>query len=197
MSKSKQGFARVPNYIADALAQAGLTAREYQVVLALVVRRILGWRERRKTCRVSVGMAELAGATGLAKPHVSLAIQGLEHRGIIRRVSPPNAKKCTATEYFFEPDPARWNVANTGESDTPPVTESVTPPRYQNGNGYRIGNPPVTDSVTPTALGASNHAASSAPKERLKKRTGCASEDANHGHPAGGPEDTAESLEDE
>ncbi|GMU51056.1 MAG: hypothetical protein AMXMBFR33_02020 [Candidatus Xenobia bacterium] len=167
----RQGFARVPNHITDAIARADLTARELRVWLALVQRRILGWRDRRKSCRVSVGLAELAEATGLAKTHVSLAIRGLEERGIISRVTPPNAQKCTATEYFFEPRPERWNGDPKPEPTGDPVTESVTPPRYRIGTRYQIGNPPVTESVTPTALGASNHAASSAPKERLKKGT--------------------------
>lgn len=177
--KRKSGFARVPNWLIDALALVDLTGRELKVVLALVFRRILGWKERRKTCRVRVSRLELAEATALAETDVRRALVSLEERGIIRRLS--SAKKGSPAEYLFEPRPGRWNPAITGfgpgesgcktHPESHPESGCKTHPeqifRVQNRPNRGAIPHPEHESNTPEK--AHNHAGSSGGQKRLKK----------------------------
>ncbi len=165
--KRGPGWARVPNSTLDGLALAGLPAREYQVVLALGLRGVYGWRDRRTTQTVSVSRAELAAATGLAETHVRAALQGLEQRGIVRRLSTP--KKGAPAVYYFEHRPSRWNTEitqskpkNEGPNQTP-ISGSKSDPeqvfRVQNGTKWGSESDPYL------GRNARNHA----PREVGKK----------------------------
>lgn len=144
----ENGYTRLANELLDALLAAGLTSRQWAVVMA-VVRKTYGFNKKED----DIGLSQLAEMTGIAKPHVSTAIRDLEARNILNRKKGRFGHILGLNKAF-----KTW----VGVTKTVTVTESVTVTEtviegYQNSNpgvtesvirGYQIGKAGVTDSVT-------------------------------------------------
>lgn len=138
MSQSPQlenGYTRLANELLDALLCAGLTSRQWAVVMA-IVRKTYGYNKKED----DIGLSQLAGMTGIAKPHVSLAVRELESRNIITRKQGSYGHVIGVNKHIKS-----W--VGVTKSVTP-ITESVTVTETVTG-GYRIGNEGVTETVTP------------------------------------------------
>lgn len=121
-------FSRVPNPLAEALAQADLSAREHRVVWVFV-RQVLGWKERRDTNRLAIGRGELATLTGIHRGDLRITIDQLLERGILRLSDEPqNAPNAAPTDYIFVTNPKAWK----------PV---VAPKRARRGGGHGTSTP--------------------------------------------------------
>ena len=76
----EDGHTRIANELLEALLLARLTSRQWVIVMALV-RKTYGYNKKTD----DIGLVQLSDLTGLAKPHVSVAVRELEERRIIRR----------------------------------------------------------------------------------------------------------------
>ncbi|ONS54474.1 hypothetical protein A8E36_33930 [Burkholderia cenocepacia] len=76
----ENGFARLANDLLDALLSAGLTARQWAVVMA-VARKTYGWNKTRD----DIGLSQLRLMTGIDKSHLSRTIRELEGMRILTR----------------------------------------------------------------------------------------------------------------
>ena len=144
----EDGFTRIANELLEALLLARLTSRQYSVVLALA-RKTYGFNKKVD----DIGLSQLADLTGLAKPHLSVAVRELEERLIISRVQGKYAHvmginkeyKCwlpSIKDREKDGEACRLeHAANLENTETVTVTESVK-------KGYRIGKTGVTESVT-------------------------------------------------
>ena len=183
MSASPQledGHVRIATELLLALVRAGLTARQWPIVM-VIARKTYGYQKKVD----DIGLSQISELTGIAKPHVSVAVRELAARRIItRKVGTfghilginknhlqwlPTSKSTPAM-----PPSDEEIIAGEGVTDPVTVTESVTvtdsvteglPNQYL--GGYRIGKAGVTESVTtidnPT-------------KENHQKKTSCASQ---------------------
>ncbi|WP_157636142.1 replication protein [Burkholderia ubonensis] len=76
----ENGFTRLANDLLDALLYAGLTARQWAVVMA-VARKTYGWNKTRD----DIGLSQLRLMTGIDKSHLSRTIRELEAMRILNR----------------------------------------------------------------------------------------------------------------
>ncbi|KVG33843.1 replication protein [Burkholderia diffusa] len=76
----ENGFTRLANELLDALLGAGLTARQWAVVMA-VARKTYGWNKTRD----DIGLSQLRLMTGIDKSHLSRTIRELEAMRILNR----------------------------------------------------------------------------------------------------------------
>lgn len=123
----EDGYTRIANELLDALVAARLSSRQWAVVMA-VVRKTYGFNKKVD----DIGLSQLSAMTGIAKPHVSVAVRQLEAMRIFTR---------TAGQFGHVLGLNKNHKAWVGVTETVTVTESVT--------GYQIGTKGVTKSVTP------------------------------------------------
>ncbi|MFW2396576.1 replication protein [Burkholderia pseudomallei] len=76
----ENGYTRLANELLDALLSAGLTARQWAVVMA-VARKTYGWNKTRD----DIGLSQLRLMTGIDKSHLSRTIRELEAMKILHR----------------------------------------------------------------------------------------------------------------
>jgi phage replication O-like protein O len=76
----EDGFTRLANDLLDALVRAGLTARQWTVVMALV-RKTYGFNKRED----DIGLSQLVAMTGLDKANISRTLRELVEQGIVHR----------------------------------------------------------------------------------------------------------------
>ncbi|MBY4799924.1 replication protein [Burkholderia cepacia] len=76
----ENGFTRLANDLLDALLSAGLTARQWAVVMA-VARKTYGWNKSRD----DIGLSQFRLMTGIDKSHLSRTIRELEGMRILNR----------------------------------------------------------------------------------------------------------------
>lgn len=76
----EDGFTRLANELIEELLRARLSSRQWCIVMALA-RKTYGFNKKTD----DIGLSQLADLTGLAKPHVSVAVRELEERRIISR----------------------------------------------------------------------------------------------------------------
>lgn len=76
----ENGYTRLANELLDALLCAGLTARQWAVVMA-IARKTYGWNKTRD----DIGLSQLRLLTGIDKAHLSRAVRELESLGIVHR----------------------------------------------------------------------------------------------------------------
>lgn len=158
----ENGYTRLANELMDALISAGLTARQWAVLMA-VIRKTYGFNKKSD----DIGLSQLAEMTGIAKAHVSVAIRDLvgrrilsreagkfgHHIGVNKRYQTWVGVTGSVTEKATQTRPAGVTESVTAEAqcqehqDAPEVTESVTPETPVGGS--QISNPTVTESVTP------------------------------------------------
>lgn len=120
---------------------ARLTSRQWAVAIALI-RKTYGYNKKTD----DIGLSQLADLTGLAKPHVSVAVRELEERRIISRKQGKFGHIMGLNK-----DHVQWTGVE--RRATPRVTESVTVTEVVTvtdsvKEGYQIGKAGVTESVT-------------------------------------------------
>lgn len=76
----EKGYTRLANELLDALLAAGLTARQWAVVMA-IARKTYGWNKTRD----EIGLSQLRLMTGIDKSHLSRTIRELETMKVIHR----------------------------------------------------------------------------------------------------------------
>lgn len=165
MSASPQledGHVRIATELLLALIRAGLTARQWPIVM-VIARKTYGYQKKVD----DIGLSQISELTGIAKPHVSVAVRELAARRIItRKVGafghilginknhtqwlPAGSKKSAAPGLSDDQEmDAEGVTESVTVTDSVTVTESVTeglPNQYL--GGYRIGKAGVTESVT-------------------------------------------------
>lgn len=129
----EDGYTRIANELLEALAMAKLTARQW-AVLAVILRKTYGFNKKVD----DMGLSQLAAATGIAKPHVSVALRELEARNIINRKVGQFGHLIGVNKNHKS---WLWVTESVTVTDSVTVTESVQ-------RGHRIGNEGVTESVT-------------------------------------------------
>ena len=137
----EDGHTRIANELLEALMLARLTSRQWAVAIALI-RKTYGYNKKTD----DIGLSQLADLTGLAKPHVSVAVRELEERRIISRKQGKFGHIMGLNK-----DHVQWTGverrAEKGVTKSVTVTESVTVTDLVKG-GYQIGKAGVTESVT-------------------------------------------------
>jgi phage replication O-like protein O len=123
----EDGYTRIANELLEAMLLARLSSRQWCVVMALA-RKTYGYNKKTD----DIGLSQLVDLTGLAKPHLSVAVRELEERRIITRKQGAFGHIMGINKEY-----QKWDRVT--ESVT--VTESVK-------KGYRIGKAGVTESVT-------------------------------------------------
>lgn len=76
----ENGYTRLANELLDALIGAGLTARQWAVVMA-VIRKTYGFNKKSD----EIGLSQLSLSTGIDKSHVSRAVRELEALNVLTR----------------------------------------------------------------------------------------------------------------
>lgn len=137
----EDGHTRIANELLEALLLARLTSRQWAVAMALV-RKTYGFNKKTD----DIGLGQLSDLTGLAKPHVSVAVRELEERRIISRkqgkfghIMGINKNHVQWAGVERRVVPRVTELVTVTDSVT--VTESVK-------EGYQIGKAGVTESVT-------------------------------------------------
>jgi len=136
MSKSPQlenGYTRLANELLDAFLCAGLTGRQWTVLMA-IIRKTYGFNKKSD----DIGLSQLSSMTGIAKAHVSVVVRELESRRIITRRQGSFGHLIGVNKNFII-----WSRV----TDSVTVPESVTVTESVVW-GYGIGNEGVTESVT-------------------------------------------------
>ncbi len=76
----ENGYTRLANELLDALLLAGLTARQWAVVMA-VIRKTYGFNKKVD----EIGLSQLSAMTGIDKSHLSRTVRELESLGVLTR----------------------------------------------------------------------------------------------------------------
>lgn len=137
----EDGHTRIANELLEALLLARLTSRQWAIAMALV-RKTYGFNKKTD----DIGLGQLSDLTGLAKPHVSVAVRELEERKIISR-----EKGIFGHVMGLNKNHAQWIGVERRSSprvtEVVMVTKTVTVTESVNA-GYQIGKDGVTVSVT-------------------------------------------------
>ncbi len=121
---------------------ARLTSRQWSIVMALV-RKTYGYNKKTD----DIGLVQLSDLTGLAKPHVSVAVRELEERRIISRKQGKFGHIMGINKNHVQWTEVGRKAAQVVTESVTGVTESVTVTDSVI-DGYRIGNSGVTETVT-------------------------------------------------
>jgi len=141
----ENGYTRLANELLDEFISAGLTSRQWSVLMA-IVRKTYGYNKTSD----DIGLSQLSEMTGIAKGHVSVAVRELESMKIINRKMGVFGHNLSINKKY-----KTWNLEAKSVTDSVTVTESVTvtksvteglPNQYI--GGYRIGKKGGTESVT-------------------------------------------------
>lgn len=141
----ENGYTRLANELLDEFISAGLTSRQWAVLMA-IVRKTYGYNKTED----DIGLSQLSEMTGIAKGHVSVTVRELESMKIINRKVGVFGHNLSVNKKYKS-----WKTSNKKVTESVPVTETVTvtdsvteglPNQYQ--GGYRIGKNGVTESVT-------------------------------------------------
>jgi phage replication O-like protein O len=121
----ENGYTRLANELLDALLLAGLTARQWAVVMA-VVRKTYGFNKKSD----EIGLSQLSAITGIDKAHVSRAVRELEGLKVLTRESGTHGHRLGLNKRH-----AQWGVAKSATplpnqqrlpEEQPGVAESAT-----------------------------------------------------------------------
>jgi phage replication O-like protein O len=128
----ENGYTRLANELLDALLRAGLSSRQWAIVMA-VVRKTYGFNKKSD----EIGLSQLSAMTGIAKPHCSRTVTELVEMKILVRTDGHHAK-----ELGLNKNHKQWGVTEsvTRLPKEQPVTEVVT-------GGYQNGHDGVTELV--------------------------------------------------
>lgn len=150
----EDGHTRIANELLEALLLAKLTSRQWSVAVALI-RKTYGYNKKTD----DIGLGQLSDLTGLAKPHVSVAVRELEERRIISR-------KQGKFGHIMGINKNHGQWAGVERRSSLRVTESVTVTDSVEG-GYQIGKAGVTESVTTKDNPTKDNTQKKAPREEI------------------------------
>jgi phage replication O-like protein O len=159
----ENGYTRLANELLDALLCAGLTARQWAVVMA-IARKTYGWNKTKD----DIGLSQLSLLTGIDKAHLSRTVRELESLGIVHREPGMHSHTLGINKRYKE-----WRLPNQQPqlpkeqqlpNQQPGVAESATQglPNQQPG-GCRISNRGVAESAT---LGVAESATQGLPNQQ-------------------------------
>lgn len=127
----ENGYTRLANELLDALIGAGLTARQWAVVMA-IIRKTYGFNKKAD----EIGLSQLSAMTGIDKAHLSRTVRELEAGRVIHREAGTHGHKLSINKHFKQ-----WELLNqqlpkeqrlpkkqlgVAESATERVAESAT-----------------------------------------------------------------------
>jgi phage replication O-like protein O len=90
----ENGYTRLANELLDALIGAGLTSRQWAVVMA-VVRKTYGFNKKSD----EIGLSQLAQMTGIDKAHLSRTVRELETARVIHREAGVHGHKLSINKH--------------------------------------------------------------------------------------------------
>lgn len=138
----EDGHTRIANELLEAMCCAGLSARQWAIVMA-VVRKTYGYGKKAD----DISLGQLSAMTGIAKPHASRAVNDLIAAGVLRRSAGTFGNSLSLNKRYKQ-----WSLGTARE-----VTDSVTPelpkerlglPKKQPLEGVTETATVVADSVT-------------------------------------------------
>jgi phage replication O-like protein O len=156
-----EGFTRLPHQVTEALQREDFTARQLKILIT-ILRETVGWG--REFAVLSAN--DFKSKTGIATPHIFVALRDLETTGaIIRKLNGKNAKNgYSLNRNFFSKYVPTRNRATKSELNTDLVSSTQTGMTSDTnpvpGGQYRIG---TTDSTS----NHSDHSRSTALKKDL------------------------------
>ncbi|WP_429499141.1 replication protein [Robbsia andropogonis] len=164
----QDGYTRIANELLEAMLSAGLTSRQWTVLMA-VIRKTYGFNKKAD----DIALRQLSEMTGIAKAHVSVTLRELVERNIVVRVPGKFAHELSINKRYVEWKGVTKSVtqkikevpAVEAVASVPEVTESVTPETP--GGGSQISNPAVTESVTPETPGGGSQISNPAVTESV------------------------------
>ena len=153
----ENGYTRLANELLDALIAAGLTARQWAVVMA-VIRKTYGFNKTRD----DIGLSQLRLMTGIDKSHLSRTIRELECMKLLHRQAGTHSHTLGINTRYKD-----WQLP-TQQPQLP--KEQPLPKEQQLLNQQQLLNeqPGVAESAT---LGVAESAIRGLPKEQPQKTT--------------------------
>ncbi|CUJ67660.1 replication protein [Achromobacter sp. 2789STDY5608628] len=140
----EEGHTRLANELLEAMCCAGFSARQWAVVMA-VVRKTYGYGKKAD----DISLGQLASMTGIAKPHISRAVNDLIESGVVRRSVGTFGHSLSLNKHYKQ-----WRVGAVAKGVTDLVTKGL--PKEQRGLPIQEPTDGVTDSdttVTETVTG--------------------------------------------
>lgn len=143
----EDGHTRIANELLEGLCRAGLSARQWAVVMA-VVRKTYGYGKKAD----DISLGQLSSMTGIAKPHVSRAVNDLIAAGVLRRTAGTFGNSLSLNKRYKQ-----WTLGGAAQTVTDSVAQGL--PKEQRGlpeqqplDGVTETATQVTDSVTTTGV---------------------------------------------
>jgi phage replication O-like protein O len=139
----EDGHTRLANELLEAMCRAGFSARQWAVVMA-VVRKTYGYGKKAD----DISLGQLSSMTGIAKPHVSRAVNDLIAAGVLRRSIGTFSNSLSLNKRY-----KRWALGNAAQMVTDSVIQGLPKeqpglPKQQPIDGVTETATSVTDSVT-------------------------------------------------
>lgn len=132
----EEGHTRLANELLEAMCCAGFSARQWAVVMA-VVRKTYGYGKKAD----DISLGQLASMTGIAKPHISRAVNDLIESGVVRRSVGTFGHSLSLNKHYKQ-----WRVGAAAKGGTDLVTKGL--PKEQPGLPIQEPANGVTDPVT-------------------------------------------------
>lgn len=127
----EDGYTKLANELLDALIGAGLTARQWAVVMA-IIRKTYGFNKKAD----EIGLSQLAAMTGIDKTHLSRTVRELEAAKVIHRQVGTHAHSLSINKKH-----SQWGLLKEQR-----VAESATVSKSATG-GCRISTEGVAESA--------------------------------------------------
>lgn len=127
----ENGYTKLANELLDALIGAGLTARQWAVVMA-IIRKTYGFNKKAD----EIGLSQLAAMTGIDKTHLSRTVRELEAAKVIHRQAGTHAHSLSVNKKHTQ-----WGLLKEQR-----VAESATVTKSATG-GDQISTKGVADSA--------------------------------------------------
>ena len=139
----EDGNTRIANELLEAMCRAGLSARQWAVVM-VVVRKTYGYGKKAD----DISLSQFESITGIAKPHVSRAVNDLIAANVLRRTAGTFGNRLSMNKRYQQ-----WTLGKQASGVTESVTKGLPKeqrqlPKEQPQEGVTNTATPVTDSVT-------------------------------------------------
>ncbi|MGY6272418.1 replication protein [Achromobacter denitrificans] len=139
----EDGHTRLANELLEAMCRAGFSARQWAVVMA-VVRKTYGYGKKAD----DISLGQLSSMTGIAKPHVSRAVNDLIAAGVLRRSAGTFGNSLSLNKRYKQ-----WALGGAAQTVTDSVMQGLLKeqqglPEQQPIEGVTETATEVTDSVT-------------------------------------------------
>ncbi|WP_312993204.1 replication protein [Achromobacter animicus] len=141
----EDGHTRLANELLEAMCRAGFSARQWAVVMA-VVRKTYGYGKKAD----DISLGQLSSMTGIAKPHVSRAVNDLIVAGVLRRSAGTFGNSLSLNKRYKQ-----WALGGAAQAVTDSVTQGL--PKEQPG----LPEQQPLEGVTDTATGVTDSATAS------------------------------------